>query len=74
MRTIPHTEDELKGDEEDGSVAENDEDIFADVMTKRVDGRVRERAGDEIEGKVEVGESEEGEQEGNKLIQKFDVE
>ena len=43
-------------------------------MAEWIDAVVGQRAGDEVEGQVEVGEGEEGEEEGDELIEEFDVE
>jgi hypothetical protein len=74
LRPIAHAEDELKTNEEDGGVAEYNEDVFADVVTERIDGRVGERAGDEVEGEVEVGEGKERKEQRDELVDEFDVE
>ena len=43
-------------------------------MTKRVDGRVRERASDEVESQVKVGKGEVCEEEVDELVDEFNVE
>jgi uncharacterized protein (UPF0335 family) len=40
----------LHADEEDAGVAQDTEDVFADVVAEGVDAWVGERAGDEVEG------------------------
>ena len=41
--------------EQDASVAEDYEDVFANVVAERVEMFVCERTSDEVEGEVEVG-------------------
>jgi hypothetical protein len=42
-------------------------------VTKGIDRGVRERASHEVEGQVEVGEGEVGEEELNELVDEFDM-
>jgi hypothetical protein len=60
---IAQTEDELQTDQEDGDIAQDDEDVFPDMVAEWVDGGICEGAGDEVKGEIEVGEGEEGEEE-----------
>jgi hypothetical protein len=73
LGTVAHAEDELRADEEDECVAEEDEDVEAYIVSKGVDGGVRERSSYEIEGQIEVGEGEVGEGEVNRLVEEFYV-
>jgi hypothetical protein len=43
------------------------------MVAKWINCRIRERAGDEVEGEVEVGQGEEGEEERDELVDKFDM-
>lgn len=70
---VAHAEDELQADEQHAGVAEDDEDVFPEVVAEGVDLGVGETARDEVEGEVEVGEGEKGEQEGDELVDEFDV-
>jgi hypothetical protein len=62
LGSIAHGEDKLRADEEDAGVTEDGEDVETKIMTKGVDGGVGERASNEVEGQVEVGEGEVGEE------------
>jgi hypothetical protein len=42
-------------------------------VAERIEFRIRERAGDEVEGQIEIGEREEGEQQLNELVDELDV-
>ncbi len=53
-------------------VAQDDEDVLGRAA-EGVDGRVGQAAGDEVEGQVEVGEREVGEDELDELVDEFDV-
>jgi hypothetical protein len=61
----------LRANEEDEDVAEENEEVKAYVVSERVDSGVRERASNEVEGQVEVGEGEVGEGEVNGLVDEF---
>lgn len=50
LGSVAHGEDELRADEEDAGVAEDDEDYFTDAVAEGIDGGVGEGAGDEVEG------------------------
>lgn len=50
LGAVAHAEDELQADEEDAGVAEDGEDVSADVVAERVDLGIGETAGDEVEG------------------------
>jgi hypothetical protein len=63
----------LHADEQRARVAQDVEDVFADVMAEGVHFGVSEGTGDEVEGEVEVGEREEGEEELDELVHEFDV-
>ena len=55
LRTIAHRQDELSTDEKHTGESEGDKDIEANVMTEWINLWIRQRSGDEVEGKVEVG-------------------
>lgn len=74
MRPIAHAEDELQTYQQDTNIPKDDEDVFSNIVTEWVDSLVRERASNEVESEIEVGEREEGEEEGYKLVEEFDVE
>ena len=73
LRTVTHAKDELRADKKDERVAEEDEEVEAYVVSEWVNGGVRERASDEVEGQVEVGQGKVGEGEINSLVAEFDV-
>jgi len=73
LGAVAHAQDELEADEQHAGVAEDGEDVFSDVVAEGVDFGVGETAGDEVEGQVEVGEGKEGEEEGDELVDEFDV-
>ena len=58
---VAHGQDELRADEENACVPQDHEDIQADMMTERVNCGIGQRAGDEVEGEIEVGQGEERE-------------
>lgn len=43
------------------------------MVAERIDSGICEGASDEIEGEIEVGQTEEGEEEGDELIDEFDM-
>ena len=47
---VAHAENELKADEQDASISENNEDVLADVVAERIESWVSKRARDEVEG------------------------
>lgn len=55
------------------SVAQDVEDVFANVVTEGIQLGIGQRAGDKVEGEVEVGQGEEGEEELNELVDELDV-
>ncbi len=61
LRSIPHTQYKLRTDQQHTNVLEEIEDVFPHIVTEGVNLRICERAGDKIEGEVEVGQGEEGE-------------
>jgi hypothetical protein len=71
---IAQRQNELRGNEERTDVAQDGEYDAADVVPKGIDSRISQATGDEVEGEVEVGEGEEGEEELDKLIDGLDVE
>ena len=62
LRPVAHAQYELEADQQDAGVAEDDKDVFADVMAKGVDFGICQASSDEVEGQVEVGQGEESEQ------------
>lgn len=48
--------------EKDAGVTEDGEDVETKIVTEGVDGGVGERASNEVEGEVKVGEGEVGEE------------
>lgn len=71
---VAHREDELHGDEEDAGVAQDVENVFAEVgFAGGIDLGVGQGAGDEVEGEVEVAEGEPGEEERDELVDELDV-
>ena len=63
----------MQANKENTCVTENHEDVSPNVVAEWVDSWVSQRACDEIEGQVEVGEGEVGEEEGYELVDEFDV-
>lgn len=61
LRSVTHTQNKLGRDTKDTNIFEEEEYVFSDIVAEGVDRRVCQRAGDEVEGEVEVGEGEEGE-------------
>lgn len=53
----------MRADAENADVLQEVEDVFSDRVAEGVNEWVGEGAGDEVEGEVEVGEGEEGEEE-----------
>ncbi len=74
LGSIAHAEDELQADQQHADVPHYDENEFADTVSEGIDAMICQRAGDEVESKVEVGEREEGEEQGDELVQELDVE
>src|SRR4051812_43257245 len=61
--SITEGEDKLEGYEEDGDVSEDGEDVFTHIVAERVDFGICKGASNEVEGEIEVGKGEEGEEE-----------
>ncbi|RDA85125.1 hypothetical protein CP532_1559 [Ophiocordyceps camponoti-leonardi (nom. inval.)] len=74
LRPIAERENELGGDEQDADVSKDGEDDGTHVVTERVRLRIGEAAGDKVEGQVEVGEGEVGEEQLEKLVRELDEE
>ena len=73
LGAIAHAEDKLQTNEKYAGIPHDDKDVQSDVVAERVDSWVGQAAGDEVEGEVEVGEGEEGEQQRYELVHEFDV-
>jgi hypothetical protein len=73
LRTISHGENELRADKQNAYITKDDEEIEANIVAKGINGWIGERTGDEIEGKVEVGQGEVGKKQVDKLIDELDV-
>ena len=63
----------MQANKEDTCVTEDHENILPNVVAEWVDSWVSERTRNEVEGQVEVGEGEVGEEEGYELVNEFDV-
>jgi hypothetical protein len=63
----------LRANQENQSISQNRKQNHADVVTEWVNLRIRDRASDEVEGEVEVGQREECEQEIDELVDELDV-
>ena len=73
LRTVTHGEDKLGGDEEEHKEFEDGEYSSAPAAAERVEEGVGEGAGDEVECEVEVCEGEICEEEGDELVEEFNV-
>lgn len=64
----------MQTDQQDTGIPEDDEDDFSNTMTEGIILWIGKGTSDEIEGKVEVCEGEVGEEEGDELVDEFDME
>jgi len=71
--SVAQAQNELKADQKHADIAQDDKDVFANMVAERVHFRIRQRTGNEVEGKVEVGQGEKGKEERDELIDEFDV-
>ena len=73
LRSITQRENELRAYQQNTGVPEQQEDVEADVVAEWIDFGIRQRAGNEVEGEVEVGQREEGEEQLHELVDELDV-
>lgn len=75
MGSITHAQNEIHRNEQDAGVSKDVEEVFAKVYLGAcwVDFAVCERASNEEEDEVKVGQREVGEKQLNELVDKFDV-
>ena len=73
LRSIAQGDDKLQTHDQDTSIAQHDKDIVAHIVPKRIKLLVSERAGDEVESEIEVGQAKVGKQKVEELIHKLNV-
>lgn len=55
LRSVTQRDNELQTHNQNTSIAQNNEDVFAHVVTKRIKLLISQRTSNEVESEVEIG-------------------